>query len=65
MEEFARLAHDVKTVVERLKDACCELADSPTSIGEAMVQLSAAAATIANDACDWAASGDSDFNPSV
>src|SRR5262245_25288962 len=49
MEEFARLAHDVKAAVERLKDAFCELADSPTSVAEALVQLSAAAATVAND----------------
>ena len=57
MEEFARLAHDVNTAVEGLRNAFCELDDFPTSIGEAMVQLTAAAATIAHDALSWAEEG--------
>jgi hypothetical protein len=63
IETFARLAHSVETAVKELRGVFLELADFPLGIGEAMAELSDAAATIADDARDWAAEDNAAFNP--
>jgi hypothetical protein len=63
MEDFARLAHDVKIAVEALEDAFCGLADWPEHLFETMPELSAAAKTVADNARDWAKVGNADFEP--
>ena len=40
-----------------------ELADAPESVDVEMPRLTEAAATIADDACDWAAQCNANFNP--
>jgi hypothetical protein len=63
MEDFARLAHNVKRAVERLEEEFCGLADWPEDIGEKMPQLAATANFVADAALDWARMCNTDFDP--
>jgi hypothetical protein len=65
MEEFARLAFEVKRAVERLEDEFCGLEDWPDIIGENMPKLAAAANAVANEAEEWARMCNDDFDPST
>jgi hypothetical protein len=65
MEDFARLAYNVKRAVDALEDAFCGLSDWPEGIGETMPKLAAAANLAADWSCDWAQLGNCEFDPSI
>lgn len=64
IEQFVRQASSVHMAVAELQRAFKELADFPESVDAAMDSLVDAAATIADVACDWAASDNAAFTPS-
>src|SRR5262245_25577581 len=64
MEEFARVAHEVKRAVEALEDAFTGLADWPHHLGETMPVLADAAKFIANEAKEWANGSNTKLDPS-
>jgi hypothetical protein len=64
MEDFARLAHNVKIAAEALNAAFHALADYPrTGILEAIPALSHLARFVANEAYEWASDSNADFDP--
>jgi hypothetical protein len=65
IEDFARLAHNVKVAVEALGNASCNLADWPETIDEPLPQLRYAADVVADQTREWAMEGDCDFDPSA
>ena len=64
MEEFARLAHEVKRAVDVLEDAFTGLADWPDLIFQAMPPLAEAADVVADEAFEWASMSNTELNPS-
>jgi hypothetical protein len=68
MEDFARLAHDVKCGVEALETAFWGLDDWPDAVGEAMSRLCHAINVVvaaADEACKWATICNADFDPAI
>jgi hypothetical protein len=63
IEDFARLAHNVKIAAEALATAFRGLADYPYMIEDAMPELSHFAREVAFQAYEWASLSNADFDP--
>jgi hypothetical protein len=65
MEDLARLAHDVKTIVLRFEDAFHMLQDYPADLFGSLCQLTDAADAVASITLDWAQVSNADFDPNT
>jgi hypothetical protein len=65
IEDFARLAHDVKLIVSRLESAFHKLQDCPEALSETLWRLTGAAGDVAAIAAGWAQEGDAGFDPAT